>query len=99
VDFVLTPEKIAAEISRLIDRPARTKSRAAANARDRRGKVSRESNRFGHVEPLTDKPGFNWPTAPEDLNLRKIFLQLRSRTGTDFSLYRPNTIRRRITRR
>ena len=99
VDFVLTPEKIAEEISRLIDRPANTKSRAAANARNRRGKVSRESNRFGVRSPASDKAGFSWPAAPEDLNLRKIFLLLRSRTGTDFSLYRPNTIRRRITRR
>lgn len=99
VDFVLPPEKIAAEISRLIDRPATTRSRAAANARDRHGKVSRTSNVFGAVEPTPDLPGFEWPTAPEDLNLRKIFLLLRSRTGTDFSLYRPNTIRRRITRR
>src|SRR4051812_18984737 len=98
VDFVLTPEKIAAEISRLIARPARTKSRAAANARDRRGQVSRDSNRFGTIA-ASDKTDFKWPTAPEDLNLRKIFVLLRSRTGTDFSLYRPNTIRRRIPRR
>ena len=37
--------------------------------------------------------------APEDLNLRKIFLILRTRTGTDFTLYRMNTIRRRLSRR
>lgn len=99
VDFVLPTEKIAAEISRLIDRPANTKNRAAANARDRKGKVSRDSNRFGNPITETDQTAITWPTAPEDPNLRKIFLLLRSRTGTDFSLYRPNTIRRRITRR
>lgn len=99
VDFVLEPEKIAAEISRLIEQPTRTKRRAAANARDRKGKVSKSSNLFGASEPPPHTPAIKWPAAPEDLNLRKIFLLLRSRTGTDFTLYRPNTIRRRMTRR
>lgn len=42
VDFVLSPQKIGEEIARLLQRPGRTKRRAAANARDRRGQVSRK---------------------------------------------------------
>src|SRR5207244_3125077 len=41
----------------------------------------------------------SWPTAPEDLNLRKILAILRAKTGIDFTLYRSTTIRRRLTRR
>lgn len=92
VDFVLPPEKIGAEIERLLSRPGNTRRRAAANARSRRGRV--------FASAVAGKaPRAEWPAAPEDLNLRKIFLLLRTRTGTDFSLYRPNTIRRRLSRR
>ncbi len=95
VDFVLPPEKIAAELGRLVDQPLQTKSRAAANARRRRASFAVGSTAFAGAarEPAA------WPAAPEDLNLRKIFVLLRSRTGTDFSFYRPNTIRRRLARR
>jgi len=44
-----------------------------------------------------------WPvtaTAPKNENsLKKIFILLRAQTGHDFSLYKPNTINRRIERR
>ncbi len=95
VDFVLPPEKIAAEIGRLLDQPLQTKSRAAANARRRRSTLSSRSAPLDRRQ----KDSASWPAAPEDLNLRKIFILLRTRTGTDFSFYRPNTIRRRLTRR
>ena len=94
VDFVLPPEKIGAEIGRLLARPDGTTRRAAANARRRRGQVSTRGARGLETAARAD-----WPAAPEDPNLRKIFLILRTRTGTDFTLYRPSTIRRRLGRR
>ncbi|HWA27893.1 MAG TPA: chemotaxis protein CheB [Lacunisphaera sp.] len=93
VDFVLPPAKIAAEIARVLSTPHRTRRRAAANARDRRGRVSRKS--AGQAGP----DSIAWPKAPEDANLRRIFLLLRTQTGIDFNLYRLSTIRRRIGRR
>lgn len=95
VDFVLPPEKIAGEIARILATPRHTARRAAANARNRRGRISRKT-------PLIDGekgPEIAWPKAPEDANLRRIFLLLRTQTGIDFNLYRINTIRRRLTRR
>ncbi len=38
-------------------------------------------------------------TAPSSLYMQKIFLLLRTRTGHDFSFYKPTTLRRRIARR
>ncbi|HEY2343872.1 MAG TPA: chemotaxis protein CheB, partial [Chthoniobacteraceae bacterium] len=95
VDFVLPPGKIATEIGRLILQPGSTKSRAAANAR-RRGSKPTEGSRNRLLRGAT---GARWPTGPEDTNLRKLFALLRSKTGLDFSLYRPSTITRRLNRR
>src|SRR5688572_353505 len=96
VDFVLPPEKIAGELVRILTTPSRTRHRAAANARNRRGRVSRKNL---HANPASSPPAAAWPKGPEDINLRRIFLLLRTQTGIDFSLYRINTIRRRLTRR
>jgi two-component system CheB/CheR fusion protein len=93
VDFVLPPAKIAAEISRVLTTPHRTRHRAAANARNRRGRVSTKRPTLTAAETIP------WPKAPEDANIRRIFLLLRTQTGIDFNLYRINTIRRRLTRR
>ncbi|HTI72644.1 MAG TPA: chemotaxis protein CheB [Candidatus Limnocylindria bacterium] len=95
VDFVLPPAKIASEISRLLLEPGTVKSRAAANARTRRGQVSRKRDASG----VSVGPEIAWPAPPADLNLRKIFLLLRTKIGIDFTLYRPTTIGRRIQRR
>src|SRR5581483_8078177 len=94
VDFVLAPEKIAEELLRVIQVPEAIQSRVAANAKRRRAQVPGKV-RFGgnSSEP------FNWPAAPGDGNLRKIFQLLRTRTGLDFSYYKRNTIRRRLARR
>jgi len=95
IDFVLPPDKIAAEIGRLLATPLQARSRAAANARNRRrAAIGADPKTSGAA--ATNAP---WPAAPEDLNLRKIFVLLRTRTGTDFSYYRPNTVRRRLARR
>jgi two-component system CheB/CheR fusion protein len=95
VDFVLAPEKIASEIARILATPRHTARRAAANARNRRGRVSRKTPSIDGEQG----PEIVWPKAPEDANLRRIFLLLRNQTGIDFNLYRTNTIRRRLTRR
>ncbi|HUR44897.1 MAG TPA: chemotaxis protein CheB, partial [Candidatus Saccharimonadales bacterium] len=95
VDFVLSPANIAREIARLIQRPNRTKSRAAANAKNRGGKVLSSHRRYDAAVAA----GANWPVAPQDPELRKLFQVLRAKTGVDFSFYKSNTIGRRITRR
>jgi PAS domain S-box-containing protein len=96
VDFVLPAEKIAAEIMRAVHRPDGAEERAATNVRKRKGLIGRAGSRpFG--DDGTD--GVDWPAAPTDVNLRKIFFLLRSKTGVDFSLYRVNTVRRRLQRR
>jgi len=50
--------------------------------------------------PYSHRPemGLDIPP-PSVLYLQKIFLLLRTRTGHDFSFYKPTTLRRRITRR
>jgi PAS domain S-box-containing protein len=97
VDFVLTPQKIALEIARVIRQPSHSKSRAAANAKRRRnqGLTTRTGRAMSRLMP----PGISWPASPEDINLRKIFVLLRTRTGVDFNFYKANTIRRRMQRR
>jgi two-component system CheB/CheR fusion protein len=49
-----------------------------------------------HGVPLKTK---DTPKLVTENALRKIFIQLRTRTGHDFSLYKPSTIHRRIERR
>jgi two-component system CheB/CheR fusion protein len=95
VDFVLPPEKIAEEIARLGISPARTRTRAAANARNRKGRVSRKQTPFGPEPTIAAE----WPKSPADKHLRQIFALLRAGTGVDFSVYRINTVRRRLSRR
>ncbi len=91
VDFVLPPQKIAEEIARIILRPDASKGRAAANAKTRRSSPRMNSRASG--------PMANFPPAPEDANLRKLFQMLRAKTAVDFGYYKPNTIRRRLARR
>ena len=49
-----------------------------------------------YLTPVSPLPGQDAETGDV---LRKIFVLLRDRTGNDFSLYKPNTIRRRLERR
>jgi two-component system CheB/CheR fusion protein len=96
VDFVLPADRMPAEIVRALRRPGGSRKRAATNARQRTGAIGKAGGR-----PFGDdgSDGVEWPEAPADLNLRKIFFLLRTRTGVDFSLYRMNTVRRRLQRR
>ena len=95
VDFVLSPDQIAEELVRLIRTPGSLKTRAAANAKRRRGMIPSRV-RFGK-KPAATTP--EWQMIPADSNLRKIFQLLRTRTGLDFTFYKRNTIRRRLQRR
>lgn len=95
VDFVLSPELIAGEIARMVLRPDATKTRAAANAKRRRSTVGVQPRRRGENRVA----GVPWPLAPEDANLRKIFHLVRGKTGLDFTFYKANTIRRRLSKR
>lgn len=97
VDFVLPPPEIAKELSRVISTPHSVQSRAAANAKRRRGLAGSRARIGQATGPL--KMLGNWPALPEDANLRKIFQLLRARTGLDFTFYKANTIRRRLNRR
>ncbi|HVV73293.1 MAG TPA: chemotaxis protein CheB, partial [Verrucomicrobiae bacterium] len=94
VDFVLPPEKIAAELIRLVVTPDSFQSRAAANEKRRRKQLP-SAARFGTSLEVP----FKWPAAPGDANLKRIFQLLRARTGLDFTFYKANTIRRRLARR
>lgn len=95
VDFVLPPQKIADEIARLIRTPERTKRRAAANAQRRRNAVADTAMAL-NGQAISPE---DWPTSPDDPNLRKIFFLLQAKTGADFRFYKANTIRRRLNRR
>ena len=53
---------------------------------------------LGYAKNLT-KPVLPTPESTTSQTLRKIFLLLRERTKNDFSLYKDNTIHRRIERR
>jgi len=79
-----------------VQSPSGSAGRSATNVRRRKGAIGKAGSRpFG--DDGTD--GVDWPAAPTDVNLRKIFFLLRSKTGVDFSLYRANTVRRRLQRR
>lgn len=107
VDFVLSPAGIGAELARiakhpLLQRPVRP-VRPAPNRNKRKGGLdvvpkitraeglrSRSAAEVGRFEPGSDLP---------EPAFEKILRSLRTRTGVDFSLYKPTTIYRRIARR
>src|SRR6266545_3612604 len=78
VDFVLTPEEIALELTRISRHPYVVPAEIAE-----RGEPGAEE-----AEQPAVKNGFN-----------KILAQLRRMKGIDFTLYKANTLRRRIRRR
>jgi two-component system CheB/CheR fusion protein len=88
IDFVLSPEGIAKELARIASHPYVLK-----NLHDE------PINSDDLEEGLPDSPDADKtkPGAKDPIN--KILALLRTSTGVDFSLYKPNTINRRITRR
>lgn len=93
VDCVLSPQKMALELARMACHPyltAEQRPMAAAVA------DAAEPAPPGAAEP---SPGREAPRVGEDDGFHAILFLLRNHTGVDFSLYKPNTIRRRIARR
>jgi two-component system, chemotaxis family, CheB/CheR fusion protein len=106
VDFVLAPENIAKELSRISKHPY-----VAGHALH--SEVEREADQHGGAKAPLASGGHGTPrtgsaqaraeakAAPdaEDNGYKKILLLLRNHCGVDFSLYKSTTIQRRITRR
>lgn len=94
VDRVLSPKEIAKELARIAKHPSvasqGTKSSDRAPARSILPTGGHEPSGDGQSEPA-DHGG--------EVAFKKILLLLRNHQGVDFSLYKPNTIHRRITRR
>jgi two-component system, chemotaxis family, CheB/CheR fusion protein len=88
VDFVLSPEEIAKELARIARHPYV------------RSNEDEQITTSDLQEGLPDSPKARKTNAEVKENpTKKILALLRNSTGVDFSLYRPNTINRRITRR
>ena len=83
VDFVMSPEQIARELTRLSGHPYVTPH----TQRDGVQRAMAEGSE-GHDLFRIDTP-----------ELRTLFTLLRTRTNVDFSLYKPGTLNRRIMRR
>lgn len=88
IDFVLSPEEIAKELARIARHPyVRSNADEEITSRD-------------VEEGLPESPKAEKTKPGEKENpTKKILALLRNKTGVDFSLYKPNTINRRITRR
>ncbi len=90
VDFVLSPEEIAKELARIARHPYV------------RSDLADEPVGIKDVEEgareITEHPGRKIAGAKED-PFKRILVLLRNTKGVDFSLYKPNTIKRRIGRR
>lgn len=91
VDFVLPPAKLAAKIAHAASLTEPARARAVARARGVRAGLLRVPRAASAASAAL--------ITSIDPDLRKIFLLLRAKTAIDFSLYRPNTIRRRLARR
>ncbi len=87
VDFVLSPEEIAAELVRLSRKPylIETDAELQSEPNPKRKKIP--------VSSLEAEP------KPQDEGFKHILRLLHDARGVDFSLYRSTTIRRRIDRR
>jgi two-component system, chemotaxis family, CheB/CheR fusion protein len=86
IDFVLPPDGIAEEIGRLARHPY-----VAAEV-----KGGAQKRRMAAMPPLPEAEDL-FKKNPQEL--RQLFGLLRTRTGVDFSLYKPGTLNRRIMRR
>ncbi|MFN2533290.1 MAG: chemotaxis protein CheB [Pyrinomonadaceae bacterium] len=87
IDFVLSPEDIANELARIACHPYVRSDGAPITASD-----------LEEGLPESPKAEKTKPGANEDPT-KKILALLRNKTGVDFSLYKSNTINRRLTRR
>ena len=86
VDLVLSPQSMAQELARIARHPSLKKGLSAADP----SAIAPEQE--DGAEALS-------ASAEEQSGLKKVLLHLRTHSGVDFSLYKPRTIHRRITRR
>jgi two-component system CheB/CheR fusion protein len=115
VDFVLSPEQIAGELARIARHPAIASGPdALATPEDNAAFATAHEDddtalpSGGHGTPATEaekaraearRPRRGSAGAPGTDGFKKILLLLRNHAGVDFSLYKSNTIQRRIVRR
>jgi hypothetical protein len=87
VDLVLSPESMAQELARIARHPSLKKGLSAAGPSAATAPAQEDT-----AEALST-------SAAEQNGFKKVLLHLRTHSGVDFSLYKPRTIHRRITRR
>jgi PAS domain S-box-containing protein len=113
VDFVLSPEHMANELARIAKHPyvagqpaelltpSLSPSEAERESDTPDGETplpSRGPDRLGSAISSPDEEGARMKSGADN-GLKKILLLLRQHSGVDFSLYKPTTIQRRVTRR
>jgi two-component system CheB/CheR fusion protein len=89
VDFVLSPEKIAKELARIAKHPY------IAGTSLGNGPPHSRSSRPQAEANAKQNPSIS----AAEIDFRGILLLLRNHRGVDFSLYKPKTIQRRVSRR
>ena len=92
VDFVLSPEKIAQELAKISRHPLVTIGQKGQSSPPEASTHKSKSPTRAVRKPLPAVQGDGDP-------FQKILLLLRNHYGVDFSLYKPNTIQRRVFRR
>lgn len=91
VDLVLSPDAMARELAGVARHPSLKEGLRRSAAHEAQG------NRAAELPLAAEAAGEDF--AHERGNLQKVLMLLREHTGVDFSLYKPRTIERRITRR
>jgi two-component system CheB/CheR fusion protein len=97
VDFVLSPEDIANELARIASHPY-----VLGHGAEKNDGAPLPSGRVAVPPPgetRTDEQDARSRGSAGETGFKRILLLMRNHSGVDFSLYKPSTIRRRITRR
>jgi PAS domain S-box-containing protein len=94
VDLVLPPKGIAKELARIANHPFIAESLASFT--DPISSPKMAAPRKGESNSV---PNLASPVIIEEKGFKKILQLLRTHRGVDFSLYKPSTIQRRVTRR
>ncbi|HEY6571703.1 MAG TPA: CheR family methyltransferase, partial [Candidatus Eisenbacteria bacterium] len=100
VDLVLSPAEIAKEIARIAKHPY-VRGKQGPNPAGDEGEVV-ETQEEELAPPEIGEPGAAPAIGPAEggsTGFNRILYLLRSHSGVDFSLYKPTTIHRRVTRR
>jgi two-component system CheB/CheR fusion protein len=101
VDFVLSPEGIALELARIASHPlvngTRTPASASSESSSGADASAPGSASAGDVAATSERGG--QLAAGAEGGFREVLALLRNHSAIDFSLYRPSTMERRITRR